>query len=275
LETILVALDGSSESAAAVDLSLRWARATGARLVGLGIVDEPTIRRPEPVPLGAGHYKRERDERRLDDARHRVEEFLHSFARRCAAEGLSSAVVEKVGFPHEQIALAAQRHDLVVIPRRSHFHFETEQGADDTVERVLRQSARPIVTVPERLPGSGPVIVAYDGGVHAAHALQAFVASGIEPGADVLVVTVDEDESAAAERAEGATAFLISHGIAGRRATVASRAAAPALLRLAQEAEARLLVAGHRQGRRLRDLVSTSVTRTLLRTAQVPMFLCS
>lgn len=231
--------------------------------------------RSEPVPLGAGHYKRERDERRLDDARHRVKEFLQSFARRCTAEGLASAVVEKVGFPHEQIALAAQRHDLVVIPCQSHFHFETEQGADDTVERVLRQSARPIVTVPDRLPGSGPVIVAYDGGVHAARALQAFVASGIESGAQVVVVTVHEDETAPAERAERAAAFLISHGVPARRATVASRTVAPALLRLAQDTEARLLVAGHRQGRRLRDLVATSVTRTLLREAQVPMFLGS
>jgi hypothetical protein len=40
VQTVLVGLDGSPEADAAVELSLRWARAIGARLVGLGIVDE-------------------------------------------------------------------------------------------------------------------------------------------------------------------------------------------------------------------------------------------
>jgi nucleotide-binding universal stress UspA family protein len=274
VRTILVGLDGSPESEAAVALSLRWARETGARLVGLGIVDEPTIRRPEPVPMGAGHYKHEKDERLLEDAQRRVEEFLRDFATRCGGEDVPCELVEKVGLPHEQIVLAAQSCDLIVLPRRSHFHFETEHGADDTVQRVLKQSARPVVVVPPRLAGSGPVVVAYDGGVHAARALQAFQALGLESDAEVLVLSVHEDPAEAAERAERAIAFLASHGIPALRAVVAAPApVAPAILRAVEEADARLLVAGMRDRRRLTELFSGSTTQALLRGAQVPLFL--
>jgi nucleotide-binding universal stress UspA family protein len=275
VQTVLVGLDGSPESDAAIELSLRWARAIGARLVGLGIVDEPTIReRREAVPMGAYHFKHRKDERLLKDARHRVEQLLQQFARRCAERDIACTVLEKVGVPQDQIVLAAQSHDLVVLPRRGHFHFGAESGGDDTVEKVLQQSARPVVVVPPRLGGSGPVVVAYDGGLHAARALQAFQASGIESGAEVLVVTVHEDETQAAQRAEPAVAFLISHGIPAHRATVATRApAAAAILRLVQEKDARLLIAGLRDRRRLTEIFFGSITQTLLREAKTPVFL--
>ena len=274
LRTILIGLDGSPEGEAAVQLSLRWAKATGARLVGLGIVDEPTIRRAEPVPMGAGYFKHERDERLLADARHRVEEILDQFASRCVEHDVPCELLEKVGLPHEQIVVTGQSHDLVVLPRQSHFHFETERGADDTVQMVLRHSARPVVTVPRRLGGSGPVVVASDGGAHAARALQAFQALGIESAAEVLVVTVHEDAAEAVERAERAVAFLASHGIPALRKVVATHGPiAPAILRVVEDVDARLLVAGMRDRRRLTEIFFGSVTQALLKGAQVPVFL--
>jgi hypothetical protein len=104
--------------------------------------------------MSAGYFKHERDERLLADARRRVEEILDEFASRCVEHGIACELLEKVGLPYEQIVATGQSHDLVVLPRQSHFHFETERGADDTVQRVLRHSARPVVTVPHRLGGA-------------------------------------------------------------------------------------------------------------------------
>jgi nucleotide-binding universal stress UspA family protein len=276
LRQILVGLEGSPDTEAVIELSLRWARATGARLVGLGVIDEPTIRGPEPVPLGASHYKHEWDESRLAEARHRIADFLHDFGRRCADHGVAGDVLTRVGVPHEQLVLEAQRHDLVVLARRSHFHFETERGEhDDTVERVVQHCARPVVTVPAPLTGTGPVVIAYDGGVHAARALQAFVCAGIESGSDVLVVSPDADEVEAAARAENAIAFLVAHGIAGHRASITNRApVAQTILQVVEETDARLLVAGARSNRRLTHLLFGSVSRAFLAEAKVPVFLC-
>lgn len=276
LRTILVGLDGAPDGQMAVELSLRWARATGARLVGLGIVDEPTIRRAEPMPLGASSFKHARDERLLEDARHRIDECLRDFARRCGERDVACSVIEKVGLPHEQITLEEERHDLVVLPHRSHFHLETERGPDDTVERVLRHGARPVTTVPRRLGGAGPVVVAYHGGVHAARALQAFLGLGLESEAEILVVSVHKEGGEARERAERAVAFLASHGVRAHPAIVVDRGpAGPAILRAVEAVDARLLVAGLGGHHRLAELLSGSVTRALLRHSPVPIFLHS
>ena len=37
------------EADAATELGIDWSRRTGAELVGMGVVDEPTICRPEPT----------------------------------------------------------------------------------------------------------------------------------------------------------------------------------------------------------------------------------
>ena len=57
LRSIVVGLDGSAYSAAAVALGIRWAQRSGAVLVGLGIIDAPTMCKPQPVPLGGSAYQ--------------------------------------------------------------------------------------------------------------------------------------------------------------------------------------------------------------------------
>src|SRR5215813_15307583 len=85
LSSILLALDGSPCSFTATTLALDWARRFHARLLGLGIVDDVGIRRPEPVPLGAGAYKKARDAARLADAHQRVASILADFRARTTA----------------------------------------------------------------------------------------------------------------------------------------------------------------------------------------------
>ena len=47
--SILIGLDESEHCAVLTELGVRWAQRTGATLVGLGIVDEPSIRAIEPA----------------------------------------------------------------------------------------------------------------------------------------------------------------------------------------------------------------------------------
>ena len=49
----MIGIDNTRSSVAALRLGVRWARRSGATLVGLGIVDEPGIRAIEPAwPVG-------------------------------------------------------------------------------------------------------------------------------------------------------------------------------------------------------------------------------
>ena len=155
LSSILIGLDGSAYSDVAVELGIQWAKKLNALLVGLGIVDEPTICKREPLPVGGASYKHERDEQLLADGRHKVEEFLERFGTQCAAAGVAYQELEDVGMPYDEILRQSHRYDLVLLGHETHFHFETSDRADETLWHVLRSESRPVVVA--RQAASGPV----------------------------------------------------------------------------------------------------------------------
>jgi len=275
LRSILVGLDGSAYSGAAVELGIRWARRFEALLVGLGIVDEPTICKREPVAIGGGHYKRERDQRLLSNARRRVEAFLDQFVRRCAQEGVRCRVLEEVGLPSTQIVQESRLHDLVMLGQQSYFHFETQDWPDETVRNVLRQSSRPVVTVPEALCDGGCVVVAYNGSPQADRALQAFCALGLPGPNEVHVVSIHADRAAAARLAEQAVTFLTLHGVrAVAHPLHCAMGVSKTILAQVRELPAELLVMGAYGRSMWQEFVLGSVTTSVLKASPVPVFLC-
>jgi nucleotide-binding universal stress UspA family protein len=276
LRSILVALDGSPWSQTATTLALDWATRFDASLVGLGVVDEPSIDRGEPVPMGAYAYKKHRDETRLVDAHGRVLVLLEEFRARAAALGRPSLVLEDIGDPAERILREAQRCDVVILGRETHFRFETQDRPDMTLAQVLRVSPRPVVIVPRELPGDGPVIIAYGGGREAARTLQTFQSLGIVGDAQLHIVTVHRELAEAQEIAGLAGEFLTAHDTRHRLWPIASGAPpADVLLEEIRLRRPRLVVIGAHSYHPLRDLFATSVTRAVLRNCPAPVFVGS
>jgi nucleotide-binding universal stress UspA family protein len=274
LRSILVGLDGSLQGDAAVELGVQWARRFDALLVGLGVIDEPAIRRPAAVPIGGASFKEHRDEALVAQARQRVGRLLEWFARRCAEAGVARRPVEAVGAPAERIMAEAQQYDLIMLGRETLFQPETRNGPFDTLHALLRSTPRPVVAVPERPPDGGPVLVAYDGSVPAVRALQAFQELGLCGPQDVHVLSLDPDKVEAARRAGRAVEFLRLHGVAAvPHAVGSSRAPAQAILDYAARLGAGLVVMGSYGRSTLREFFLGSVTRTLLRESAVPLFL--
>jgi nucleotide-binding universal stress UspA family protein len=273
LRSALVALDGSAYSEPALALAIDWARRYGARLLGLGVLDVPSIRGAEPVPLGAGAYKKARDEARLVEAHRRVVGFLADFQARSRAAGVAAEVLEDIGDPAVRILREVQRCDLVILARETHFRFETQAEPDETLGQVLRGSPRPVVVVPRELPEGQGIVLAYGGGREAARTLQTFQLLGLAAGEAVQVVSIhrDADEAKALTRLAGE--YLTAHGAQHRlRPIVSTAPPAEVLLEEIQHARPRLLVMGAQGHHPLRDLFGTSVTRAVLRACPVPAF---
>src|SRR2546426_413605 len=113
LRSILVGLDGSVYSAAAVELGIQWAQHSGAVLVGLGIIDAPTISKPQPVPLGGTPYKVNNDATMLADAGQKVEQFFKDCAKQSAETGVTFHTLQNTVLPTEHILLEAQQYGLI------------------------------------------------------------------------------------------------------------------------------------------------------------------
>ena len=273
LSSILVALDGSPCSFAATTLALDWRRRFNTRLLGLGIVNDVGICRPEPVPLGAGAYKKARDEARLADAHQRVAGILADFRTRTTAAGAPAEILEEVGDPAERILWEAQRADVVMLGRETRFNFETSENRDATLAQVVRSSPRPMVVVPKTLPEGAGILVAYGGGREAARTLQLFALLGLAAGDTLDVLTIHRETVEARMIARAAGDFLAARGVPHRVHTVASPAgAADVLLEEIASRKPRLVVLGAHRDHPLRDLFATSVTRAVLRACPVPIF---
>ncbi len=274
LKSILVGLDGSPHSRVAVELGIRWAKRFDALVVGLGIIDEPTIRHPEMVPIGASSYKEHRDAAFMAEARRKVEQYLEHFALRCAEAQVSCKVLEDVGMPAEQITLEAQRYDVILLGRRTYFHFETQQGPDETLHDVVKQSPRPVITVPDSVRAGRCVMVAYDGSLQAARAVQAFAATGLDESQEVHVVCVGPDHVEATRHADRASEFLRAHDIKAQTQVVVSELSpGDVILDEVFKRDPGLLVMGAYGKPAWREFLFGSVTRTVLERNPVPLFL--
>jgi nucleotide-binding universal stress UspA family protein len=274
LHNILIGLDGSPYGEVALECGIRWATRTGCVLIGLGVIDEPSILKPEPVGIGGSHYKQHSDQVRLNDAKCRVEAFLIRFVQQCAKAEVLYRALKETGDPAQRLLFHGEDIDLILLGQQTYFHFETQAMADGTLETVLRRSHRPVVAVPRELPRDGRVMVAYDGSRPAARALESFQSSGLGKGQEVHVVSVAADEKTAARRAEEGTKFLCFHGIeAQARPLPSAEAPAELLLRQASELDASMIVLGAYGRSRVSEFLFGSITRSILSRSNRILFM--
>lgn len=274
IRTILIGLDGSPYSDAAVDLGVAWASRFDAMVVGLGIIDKPGICGPAAVPVGGGAYKEEVEEARLKDAERKIDLFLEKFELRCSEAQVAHKQLQEEGTPEEQIVLQSQRYDVILLGQQSYFAFETQEGPSHTLENVLQYSPRPVVAVPKDTPGGSTVMVAYDGSLQSARALQAVSASGVATDREVHIVSVNPDKVEAARVADRAVEFLGFHNIkAHPHPLAASDNCGALLLEKAQEFDAELMAMGCYGKNSFTSFFFGSVTKHVLQHTTRPLFL--
>jgi nucleotide-binding universal stress UspA family protein len=272
LRSILVALDASPWSEAATDLAIEWSKRFGAKILGLGILDEPGIRAAEPAPIGVSRFKIERDEARLVEANEQVKRLVARFKSVCEVAGVCVDTIQLTGDPKECILHQAHAVDLVMLGSETHFRFATQEVPDSTLAKVLRTSPRPIVTVPRQSPAGTGLLVAYGGGREAARMLQTALLLGLACDETIHILAVRKPDRSAEALAPLAIQFLEAHDARYQLHLLESNAGpADVLLEQVGIIRPRLVVMGAHGEHRWRDLFSDSVTRMVVRSCPVPV----
>lgn len=270
LTRILVGINGTESSSAAMEVAIALATRHGASLVGLGIVDVPHLTAPESVPLGAGAFKQERDATIVQTAHAEMDEILAAFNKRCQAAGVNPASEKRIGDPAKVLSLQAQRCDLLVVGKR-HLPVEDWEQSSRTLNQLLRQTPRPVLCVPAARFNGTPALVAYDGSLQAARTLQSFVESGLGADRQIYVASLGKQ---AREHAELATEFLTAHRLSPQ-ILIEESANQPSrrLLEICQQIQAGLIVLGCYGQPRLKEFLFGSVTKGILAETTSPLFL--
>lgn len=267
---ILVHADTSVHAPSRMRVAAKIAKAEGAHLLGVAVTGMSRFMFPETVaPIThtvVANYAVSMHEH--------ARQALDQFTQIATAEGVVSHEGRLVADdPEGALVLMSRYADLVVLSQTDPAH-QVAGAVRQLPEYVTLSIARPVLVVPYagHPPGlDGNALVAWDGSVEAARALGGSLPL-LRHAAAVTVAQFQGVETVEpATQAADLTAWLSRHGV---RATVAAQhgdiEGGNALLSLAADMQADLVVMGCYGHTRLRELLLGGVTKTMLESMTVP-----
>ena len=281
IKDILVHLDGSARSDALLAFAASLACRHSAHLTAVHVVELPTPAMFFGDPSGLvdprliEEMMSELRERSTKEAA-RIAQKFDEHVRLNAIEGEWRPVE---GYIAETVALHARYADLAIIGQRDPGD-ASQLMAGNVAETTLLSSGRPVLMLP--YVGSYPTVgrkllVAWKSTREAAHAVNDALPL-LRQADNVTVLSINPKEGIGGDGdvpAADIVLHLARHGIKASAAhTVAMEISeGDALLSYADDIGADLIVAGGYGHSRTRELVLGGVTRTLLTTMTVPVFL--
>jgi nucleotide-binding universal stress UspA family protein len=272
-KTILVHADLSPHAPARIRFAAALANAHGAHLLGVATTG---VSRFMSVDSGldlertvvAGYL-----DRLQEHARQGLVQY-EALARECCAGSWEARLVGDD--PEGALVLLSRFADLVVLS-------QTDPGnavagaVRDLPEYVILNAARPVLLLPYAGAAGkldGKALVAWDGSLEASRAL-GLALPLLRAATEVLVAQFNAtEEPGLREQADDLGAWLARHGVLARvEAQHTAIDAGHALLSLAADRQAGLLVMGGYGHTRFRELVLGGVTRTVLRSMTAPVLM--
>ncbi len=282
IKRILVALDYDADTPVATQYATEIARRQGAEVTGLALVDRRAIEADAGgAGIGAMAYAEKLQDQLSHEAHAQAKLLLDGFHAELDAAGVrhpSSRVDE--GSPVERIVDDMKAHDLLIAGHESRFFYPDRDRRTHALDAVVGDSPAATLVVEDRYQPIRRVVVAYDGSVGAARAMQQFAQlAPFDPAAvEVEVAHVrgtGEDARAESELQLGrAQTYLAAHGFAQVAAqSLSGSSPKDRLLEYCRQHHGDLLVAGAHSQSRVKEFFFGSTTKGLIENARIPLFL--
>jgi nucleotide-binding universal stress UspA family protein len=266
----LVALKPALNQGYVLDHAIAWARKHEWRLRVGTVIDADRVVPVEPVPLGGGAYKHERDEQLMRKAHDAADGIVKQVEESFRAAQITGTAQVFAGSTVDVLRREVQENDLLMVGH---------SGGDDTGDesllfQILKHAPRPAVVVPRQVVTGQNIVVAYDGSFQAARTLAALVQSGISSSEPVHIISCHSDPVLATDHAQRARRFLEHHQISAiTHAESVSSSPADFLLSRAAQLQAGLLVMGAFGKTAMHEFFLGSVTRSILHRLPMPVLL--
>ena len=280
-KTLLVHVDGSAQSAQRTLLASLLAQRCGAHLVGAALTGISRFLYQSLPP--------ERDDPtlalHLDMQREHARAALAAFSAQCETLGLASFEAKLIDDEAGAgISLHARAADLAVVGQAAS---DARPALAEIPAYTITHAGRPVLVVPAASAHTRigqQVLVAWDGGREAARALQlALPVLARAERVSIAVFELGSDPQALADAiASDPRPWLARHGIRAELSVHAveqhlrlsrKNEIGERLLAVAASSEADLLVMGAYGHSRFREAVLGGVTRTVMETMNLPVFM--
>lgn len=217
IRRILIPLDLSSHTTAAIEYGCFIARQTSAGITGMAVLDVPFSKSPGKESRLTGGFTPDQVD---DDLREQVQGYIRtvtdSFRVECEQNGVDCSVDDQHAFVSEQIVKESIYHDLVVTGLHTHYHFDETADVGEMLEELLDHSVTMTVAVPDHFVPpvvKMRVLICFDGSLQSARALQRFSRLAEMAEYDITLLMATEIKSVADYHLSRAEAYLRRHGL--------------------------------------------------------------
>jgi nucleotide-binding universal stress UspA family protein len=275
IKNVLVPLDGSEHSKAALEYAIWITQQFDGTLSGQHIIDtislEGTFFHDISGSLGFEPYLDFSSKmREILDERGKL--ILDDFAARCEKAGVRFTTFLDMGLIANEICERAKLADLVVIGHRG-VNEEFSTGLlGTTAETITRKCSRPIFVSIKQFAAIKNPLLAYDGSQRASSAMESAAEFCARLKLPLTVLTIAKEESIARNNLHQAKSYLGSYAI---ETTYESSRGHPEQKIIEQIVNLNhdLLFIGAYGHRRIIEMVLGSTTEYVLRNAPCPVFL--
>lgn len=279
IKSIIVDLDGSASSLAALREAVKWAALLNAELRAIFVEDEQrfmyypvgtAVEDEVPVPVLLPDEEAAEVEEKVgaEGAAIRKE-----FEAQTAGKPFPSSYGQPRGNVNEILTDEARAADLVVIGRRGR---ETSEGSEPgpTTETLIHDALRPVLVVPDDPHTEGPVVFAYDG----SKGVQRVMVPGTElahaQNGEVVAITIGDDAPYAAKLDRVLTQYWKPYNVKGRCEFIEEKGKlVDIIVDYVENHKAGLLVMGAFGHNPIRELLFGSTTLEVLSRVSCPVLL--
>ncbi len=216
IKRILVPLDTSEYSEAAVDYACGIAKQHDSTLTGIVVLNLFGLKKSLGRPgVGGIHYYKKLESFKIKEAQEHIETLKKNFASKCKKEGIKYTIDDEQGRPSSWILEDGRFHDLIVIGMKTHFRLGSAAETNSSSERIIESSVTPKYLVPAKKglrQKHNKVLIIIDESQPSGRALQRYCQVGLpEATGKVRVIMASKKEKEGRESLERAKALLNAH----------------------------------------------------------------
>lgn len=276
IKTILIPVDGSANSATAVDYGIYIAPKLDASLSGLHVIDIYLIQGPMMTDVSATVGMPPYDgffEAVETSLKEKADYVLKNFEDRCRAAGVACGTKKNIGKISDTIIEEAEGADLILMAKKGeHFHLKEGGLIGSVAEVVIRHSGKPVMVIPESFREIESMGLAYDGSAPARKALELSLNISEKAKWPITVLIISADAAKAADLS-AQVEEMAQKGLADCEVIISAGREADEILKFIAEGPVELMVMGAYGHNRRRQLLLGSTTSHIIHKSPIPVLL--